>query len=142
MRHGRLGFVLAAGLLAALAGCEQHKDPAAPQAAPAVEVSAAPTGTPPPAPGPVSIEPAQVASCDVGAVVTVRWDLRETHPDVADVEIWTGPPGKETIFAAGGFVGEAVTGPWATSGTTFSIRNKANGAEILDAVVGGPACGE
>ena len=62
-------------------------------------------------------------------------------PDITDVEIWTGVPGKQTLFAAGGYAGEASTvQPWAHPGTTFSIRNKADGAEVASVVVEGPDC--
>lgn len=135
MLYGRVGFVLVVGLVAGLAGCKQGEDAAVAQVA-AVPAKASPAEVA----GPVSVDPAELTSCVVGSVVTVRWDLRPTHPNVADVEIFTGQPGKETIFAAGGFAGEAATGPWARPGTTFLVRNKADGTEVAKAVVGGPTC--
>jgi len=138
MLQVRIGLVLVIGLLAGLSGCQQGNEAPLPQAASGMPAVAEPAAAKPD--GAVSIDPAELGSCDVGAVVTVRWDMRATNPAVTDVEIWTGAPGKETIFAAGGYAGEAATGPWAYPGTTFLVRNKADGAELARAVVGGPSC--
>lgn len=128
-------------LLGLLAGCNQSQPPA--QAAEgAADATADATAEAPAAPtGPVYLTPAKLDACEHGAVVVVHWNLHETNPDVSDVEIWTGAPGHQTLFAAGGYAGEASTGqPWAYPGTTFSVRNKADGAEVANVVVGGPAC--
>ena len=127
-------------LLALLAGCNQSESPVAESTAP--EAAAEPAADSPPAPdAPVYLTPARLESCEQGAVVVVHWDMRETRPDITDVEIWTGPVGNQTLFAAGGYMGEASTAqPWAYPGTTFSVRNKADGEEVASVVVDGPAC--
>lgn len=89
----------------------------------------------------LSVTPSRIEACEPGEVATVRWNMRATHPEIADVEIWTGAPGHQTLFAAGGYAGEASTEqPWAHPGTTFTVRNKAGGAEIATVVIDGPAC--
>ena len=136
-----LAVVLA--LLPILSGCNQSQSPA--ESSGASETAAATTTaaeTPAKPAGPVYLTPAKLDSCTQGAIVIVHWDMRATHPEISDVEIWTGPPGNQTIFAAGGYAGEASTQkPWATPGTTFSVRNKTDGAEVASAVVEGPNCG-
>lgn len=129
-------------LLTILPGCNQSKSPADASSTETTAVAEAPTPETTPAPvGAVFITPAQLPSCEPGAVVTVHWDLREIHPEVTEVEIWTGPAGNQTLFAAGGFAGEASTEqPWARPGTAFSVRNKADGEEVANVVVGGPSC--
>ena len=132
-----LAVILA--LLAVLPGCKQSQmpDPAAAVSAPAEVVAANPAAPT----GPFYVVPAKLDACEPGAVVVVHWDMRKTRPDIANVEIWTGAPGKQTLFAAGGYAGEASTEqPWARPGTTFTVRNKADGAEVATAVVEGPAC--
>ncbi|MEO6138029.1 MAG: hypothetical protein ABIP11_05085 [Luteimonas sp.] len=94
-----------------------------------------------PAPtGPVSIDPATLSSC-TGAIVTVRWDIRAAHPDVKEIEVWTGSATHPlTLFAAGAPSGEAKTGQWAGPGSIFAIKDKASGQELARATAQGPAC--
>lgn len=123
------------------AGCKQTETPEAASGASAPTAVAAENAAPAAA-GPLYLIPAKLDACEPGAVVVVHWDMRKTRPDITDVEIWTGVPGKQTLFAAGGYAGEASTvQPWAHPNTTFSLRNKADGKEVASAVVGGPACG-
>jgi hypothetical protein len=88
----------------------------------------------------IFVEPATLSSCGVGKIVTVKWDVRAEKPAITDVEIFTGAPMKETLFAAGGPTGEAATGPWASPGTVFILKNKADGKNVAHIVVGGPTC--
>ena len=127
--------------LALVAGCRQEQAAAqSPDAGAKAGASATPS-TPSPTDGSLYTTPARLDACDRGAVVTVHWDMRRTHPEIADVEIWTGPVGNQTLFAAGGYTGEASTvQPWAYPGTVFSLRNKADGKEVVSTVVDGPAC--
>lgn len=134
MRHPTFTFALTL-LALGLTGCGASQPPAVPADAPATQATEA-------APGVMSVSPARLETCEPGAVVVVRWNMRPAHPEVSDVEIWTGPEGHQTIFAAGGYTGEASTGqPWAHPGTIFSLRNKADGVEVATAVVDGPSCG-
>ncbi len=139
MRRSLSHLVVTLVLLASLAACQQPQTPAA-----AVDASApanVPAEASPIPDGPVYLVPAKLAACEPGAVVVVHWDMRKTRPDITDVEIWTGAPGSQTLFAAGGYTGEAsTTQPWASPGTTFSVRNKADGVEVATAVVDGPSC--
>lgn len=111
--------------------------------------TASPSSTPPSAPaaavesipsGPAYVVPGELTDCTQGKIVTLKWDFRATNPEVSDVEILTGAPGHETLFAAGGPNGDAPTGPWASPGTAFIIKNKTDGKELSRVVVSGPAC--
>ncbi len=139
MRRSLSHLAVTLALLASLAACKQTQTPNAVAGASApVKIAAE---TPPVPDGPVYLVPAKLAACEPGAVVVVHWDMRKTRPDIANVEIWTGAPGTQTLFAAGGYAGEAsTTQPWARPGTTFSVRNKADGKEVATAVVEGPSC--
>lgn len=139
MRRTLPHLAVTLALLAVLPGCKQSQTPdAAATASAPTEVAAANPAAPT---GPFYVVPAKLDACEPGAVVVVHWDMRKTRPDITDVEIWTGVPGKQTLFAAGGYAGEASTGqPWAHPSTTFSLRNKADGKEVATAVVDGPAC--
>lgn len=141
MRRSLPRLAVTLTLLAALAGCKQPQTPvpAAGATAP-TEVAAAAPAVPA---GPLYLVPAKLDACEPGAVVVVHWDMRKTRPDITDVEIWTGAAGSQTLFAAGGYAGEASTvQPWAHPGTTFSVRNKADGVEVATVVVDGPTCGK
>lgn len=121
-----------------LSACSPESTPhAASSSAPA---SSTPTIGEKEATGPAYVVPSELASCTEGKVVTLKWDFRSTHPDVSDVEILTGAPTKETLFAAGGPNGEALTGAWAYPGTIFIIKNKADGTELNRVIVSGPSC--
>lgn len=144
MRHPLPHLAVTVALLTFLAGCNQPQSPAqASDAATKVvahtEGVAAKNSTA--HTGPLYLIPAKLDACEPGAVVVVHWDMRETHPDISNVEIWTGPLGNQTLFAAGGNVGEASTmQAWAHPGTIFSVRNKAGGTEVATAAVDGPSC--
>ena len=139
MRRSLSHITVTLALLASLAACKQPQTPDA--AAPSAPAAVAAENPASPA-GPLYLVPAKLDACEPGAVVVVHWDMRKTRPDIANVEIWTGAPGSQTLFAAGGYAGEASTvQPWAPPGTTFSLRNKADGKEVATAVVGGPTCG-
>lgn len=84
--------------------------------------------------------PSTLADCAQGRIVTLKWDFRTSHPNVSDLEVYTGAPGKETLFAAGGNPGEAATGPWAYPGTVFLLKDKASGEELTQVKVLGPDC--
>lgn len=143
MRRYAPQLAVTLALLALLAGCKepqssaQSAEPVADAASPAAGATEEPV-----APGSFYLTPAKLDACEPGAVVVVHWDMQATRPDIANVEIWTGAPGSQTLFAAGGYAGEASTvQPWARPGTTFSLRNKVDGEQVATAVVGGPACG-
>jgi hypothetical protein len=137
--HCARSIAAATLLMIGLSACQPSdtdasKTPASPASAPAVTAASAPTG-------PVTIEPASLASCEKGEVVTVRWDIRKDHPDVKEIEVWTGSATHPlTLFAASGIAGEAKTGPWAGPGSIFAVKDRATGQELARATVQGPAC--
>jgi hypothetical protein len=57
----------------------------------------------------LSVDPATMADCN-GVIATVKWDVRQKHPNVSDVEIYVGPDSAPTLFAAAGSYGEVQTG--------------------------------
>lgn len=106
----------------------------------------------PPAPAPaarievaetrfIHAEPAELDNCDYG-VVLVKWNTSTAETPPAVVEIYSGSSAGETpgLFAAAGATGEKETGPWVRPGSTFSLRDKATGAELERLVIGGPRC--
>jgi hypothetical protein len=67
--------------------------------------------------------------------VTVRWDA----PAVSKIEIHMQKP-DGTLFAAGGSVGTAITGPWVQPQTFFYLQDVSNGSPgttlaVIEAVV-------
>ena len=135
----RLSLATALLLLIGITACQPSGTDASKQDAAA---TSSPTATAAPAAkGPVSIDPASLASCETPAVVTVRWDIRADHPDVKEIEVWTGSVTHPlTLFAASGAAGEAKTGPWAGPGSIFAVKDKATGKELGRATIEGPAC--
>lgn len=138
---------LSALLLASLlisTGCKQSEAPA---------IDSPPT-TPPASKEPADTSPTSTratgvnqlltatpgaAGCATGSVAKFHWDAR-SNPDIAAVELFVGDDMAAKLFAAGGPVGDAESGPWVYSGTVFVLRDKANGAELDRVVISGPAC--
>lgn len=130
-------FAMLATAVVVLAACQQESAPqpstqpssaAAPQA---VAAKSSPT---------ISVDPATVKSCD-SIVATVHWDAGKSGTNTSDTEIWVGPSDTDTkLFSAGGAAGETKTGPWASSGTHFLLKNKQDGKVLGEAIIGGPAC--
>jgi len=141
--------VIIAATLLALAGCQ--KEPASAPPASAPPASAPPASAQPdkaasdqigaeasnPA---ISVVPDSLQNCD-GAVVTVHWDASKLGVTTYSTEIWAGSSNADArLFAAGGSSGEASTDAWARPGTRFFLKDKSDGKELGQAVVGGPAC--
>lgn len=140
MQRSRLGLGSATLLLLALVGCQQSAPETATQTERAPTTDQ-PAESAPVAQGPITLEPANLASCDIGAELSVKWDVRVAHPEVTETEIWTGSATPElTLFAASGPYGEAKTGAWASPGSIFAVRDRATGKELARAVVQGPSC--
>lgn len=140
--------VVLAAIALSLAACNRQPAPAeagtAPEAAPAAAATAAapepaaPVDAVPAKSGPMlSFEPARMDACDPAVEATVRWDA-SSSAGVERIELYTS---SGTLFAAGGPVGEAKTGPWGRPGTRLEMRNPDNNAVLADAVIGGPDCG-
>lgn len=82
--------------------------------------------------------PATLSACTPAVEVTVQWDAQSAHAE--NVEVWVGAESNAKLFAAAGTKGNAKTGPWATPGTRFELRDKATGKVIGETTVGGPKC--
>lgn len=123
-------------LVATLAACSRQ-EPAGPSE-PASVTPATTTAEKPS--GPAYLTPASLADCAQGSVVTLTWDFRTSQPPVGEVEVFTGAPEHETLFAAGGPNGQAPTGAWAYPGTVFILKDKVDGRELERVTVTGPAC--
>lgn len=143
MQINRLASAILATCVVCLAACQRDSAQApADQAAPAEMARAvAPEPVKAVTSGPLSVAPGRLESCDIGAVVTVKWDVRTEHPGVTETEVWTGPTTEKlTLFAASTAIGEARTGPWAGPGSIFVLRDRANNNELARVSVDGPAC--
>ena len=141
MKIQALASILAISLLAA---CNQKSEPdtaatAAPEPAVATEPTTTNASTPATVDTAFSVDPASMASCDP-VIATVKWDIRQKHPAVSDVEILVGPDSAPTLFAAGGSFGEAKTGQWTAPGAIFRLRDKVAGLELERIAVTGPVC--
>lgn len=123
-------------LLASLTACGPKPDDG--QSQPAGSAGTAPTAES--GPSSLSVDPTSVVDCQP-VVATVAWDLRKTHPEVANVQIFAGTAASSNLFTEGGAYGSAKTGQWTGSGSLFSLRDKAGGKEIERVIVSGPACG-
>ncbi|MDE2343208.1 MAG: hypothetical protein KGL63_07420 [Betaproteobacteria bacterium] len=87
----------------------------------------------------ISVVPASMAACDPAAVAKVSWNASGVA-GVNSVQIYVGSGADEKLFAAGGAVGSASTGPWTRPGTTFTAKDAASGKVLGTVTVQGPAC--
>ena len=118
-------IVCALVLFAPLAAC--NRSPKTPDAA------TTPTG--------LSLSPAKVPACDPASEVTLTWNVQAMRPAVTTVQLWTNEPGAQPkLFAEGGPVDQATTGPWARPGMVFVLKTKGLGTELFRATLGGPRC--
>ena len=79
------------------------------------------------------------ADCGAGSVIEFAWTVPGV-PDTASVELWVGEGETAKLFAAGGPRDQVATGPWATSGTIFVLRDPADQSEHDRVVIAGPEC--
>ncbi len=143
-------FLPAAVLAMILAGCKPAEAPSAAPAATEPAQSPATTAAEPlpadttePAPTTVAtltVDPAQMRTCDKNAPVTLKWDAT-AMPGVKGIEIWMANANKEPkLFGKGPAKGEKQTGAWVRAGAQFILKNQADGAEIAHAEVTGQRC--
>lgn len=131
--------VLIVATLLALAGCQKESTsvpPASPQSDKTAsgQIAAAISN---PA---ITVAPDTLQNCD-GAVATVHWDASKAGSNTDSTEIWVGSSNADAkLFSAGGNSGEAKTDAWTRPGTHFILKNKPDGKELGQAVVGGPVC--
>lgn len=142
---------LPASLLAALltvAGCKQSEPPAI-DSQPSPSTAVAETGDTGSENAPIT-ESAKganqlltatpgTADCNIGAVTKFHWDTT-AGPEIAAVELFVGDDANAKLFAAGGPVGDAESGPWVYSGTVFVLRESSNRTELDRVVISGPTC--
>ena len=131
--------------LAILTGCTQGNAPApATEATPAV---AEPAPAPEPVAAPIPAKGANglltatpgSAGCDAGIEVNVAWGIGTT-PAVSEVDLLVSKDADTKLFVSGGASGQAATGPWVYSGTTFVLRSRSDQTELDRVQIGGPAC--
>ena len=79
------------------------------------------------------------AGCDAGIEVNVAWDIGTT-PAVSEVDLLVSKDADTKLFVSGGASGQAATGPWVYSGTTFVLRSRSDQTELDRVQIGGPAC--
>ncbi len=87
----------------------------------------------------ISVDPSSMAACDPAATAVVKWDV-SGRPGVTGVKVYVGSGADEKLFAAGGATGSATTGLWTRPGTTFTVKNVADGAVLGSVTVQGPVC--
>lgn len=87
----------------------------------------------------ISVTPSSVAACDPATVAKVSWNA-SGKSGVKGVQIYVSSAAHETLFAAGGAVGESTTGPWTRPGTTFTAKDADSGKVLGSVTVQGPAC--
>ncbi len=87
----------------------------------------------------ISVVPSSMAACDPASVAKVSWNA-SGDAGVNSVQIYVGSAADEKLFAAGGAVGSASTGPWTRPGTTFTAKDAASGKVLGTVTVQGPAC--
>lgn len=92
--------------------------------------------------GPAYAIPDRLSNCTQGSVVELKWDFRTVQPSASEIEIMTGIPPNETLFAVGGPSDKAATGAWALPGTSFTFKDKASGQELAKVIVEGPDCSQ
>lgn len=124
-----------------LAGCDGSTSPSVAADASAEAAFGPPRGKPIVARSTkqLRVEPATLRDC-APSVANVAWDLSASLPGENAVEVWVGDGDSAKLFASGGNAGEAMTGPWTTPGTAFSLRLAGETEAVADAIVGGPAC--
>lgn len=130
--------IIIAATLLALGGCQKEpaSAPASTQPSKATSDSIGAKASNPA----ISVAPDNLQSCD-GAVVTVHWDASKLGITTDSTEIWVDSSNADAkLFSAGGSSGEARTDAWARPGTRFFLKNKSDGRELGQAVIGGPAC--
>jgi len=89
----------------------------------------------------LTFEPPSLAACDPSAEVTVKWDVRNAHPEVNNVQVFVTVGVSEDLFAEGVAWGDAKTGPWVIPGKPrFVLKDKADGKVLGEAAIAGPKC--
>lgn len=130
---------LVAATLLALAGCQKESGPTTSTPSRAAQAPSGPVTEAISSPA-ISVTPDTLQNCD-GAVATVHWDASKTGVNTSSTEIWVGSSNTDAkLFLAGGNTGEAKTDAWTRPGTHFFLRNKEDGKELGQVVVGGPVC--
>lgn len=79
-------------------------------------------------------------SCETGVPAKISWDI-SSIPDSSAVEVFVYRGNdSESLFSAGGATGEAETGPWVYSGTTFALYDAEKKQQLDKLVIPGSDC--
>lgn len=139
----RSTLVIIAALSLLLPACDSSQD--GPPAAAGISTAPASTSTDAHAPvlssaaGLLRGVPAGTASCGSPIEISFEWNIG-TAISTESVQLWVGDSQNAKLFAAGGAIGKATTGPWAAPGSVFVLRNGNDGTEIDRLVIPGDAC--
>lgn len=145
--------LVAALLLACVAGCSQEAPVSPPATSPGSVAAPAPAQAtaPPPvaqASGAIgdatfSISPGTFRICDAatGAIAsTAKWDV--TARNITEVSIYVvDAKGERKLWLDGAGSGESTTGPWVFPDTTFQLVEHGNGKAIAELTVKATPCG-
>ncbi len=89
----------------------------------------------------LTFEPSSLSNCDQFAEVIVKWDVRISHPDVHNVQIFVTDGASEILFTEGSAWGNAKSGSWVRPGVPrFVIKDKTNSKVLFEAAIDGPRC--
>lgn len=133
-------ILITAPLLVLSTGCQKESSPPLKTETPPQQAKAQVT-LPSSSSSVISVTPSSLQNCDQGIEATVNWDASRAKATTENTEIWVGADANSMkLFSAGGSAGQTKTGPWTLPGTHFVLKNKQNGAQLGEAIVGGPAC--
>ena len=143
----KIHALLAAFMLAGIAGCSQEAPPAhdAGAAVATAPVPAAPARQvqPPIGDATFSIDPGSFRSCDAenGAITsTAKWDV--SAKDIAEVSIYvTDAKGERKLWLNGGATGESTTGNWVFPDSKFELVERGSEKPVGELTVKALPCG-
>ena len=87
----------------------------------------------------LTFDPPVLKDCN-GFEVNVIWDVSIEHPNTRTIALYVNNGVNENLFAQGGSIGSAKTGPWARPGTRFILKDNETKQLLEEASIGGPAC--
>ncbi len=139
-------ILLAAMLLAGVAGCSQEAPPTPSGDAPAAQAPAAGAPAkqvqPPIGDATFSVNPGSFRRCDAenGAITsTARWDV--SAKNIAEVSVYvTDAKGERKLWLNGGASGESTTGNWVFPDTKFELVERGTEKPVAELKVKASPC--